>query len=140
MRAAGLELIDRANSIAFLLPFTQSHADGATRKIALPSLVLGFLQPFNLERMADQYSERFNGLFSAAAALRATGDEELERHADAVVETTMHLFEAYMATDRDRSRWEQWHRPRALDAAKVKEAADQHFKAVRGLESAVRER
>lgn len=137
IRAAGLELIDRAHGIAFLLPFTQAHSDGATRPAMIPSLLLGLYEPFSIQGMGDQYSQRFNSLFTAAAALRASGDATLAHHADEIVRTTTRLFEAYLHVDDTRSRWQRLSTPRALDAQTARAAAEEQANAISALEAAL---
>jgi hypothetical protein len=99
-----LDLKSEADVIALQGVFTNAHAGAVAATKNGPSLLLGFLQPFDLTGMARGYTEhlsRFSRLGNELVSI--TEKESTHERVKNASEATLRLLECYMAPHDQRS-------------------------------------
>jgi hypothetical protein len=120
-----------------MLPFTQAHAEVATKLTAPAAVLIGQLQTFDLKHMADHYTRTYTDLLRAASQVKATESAAISDMVDDVLTSTNELFAIYLIPDDKRSKLARVFAARPpLNKTRAEQAIKNQADAIRRLEAA----
>ena len=134
---AVLDFTSQSWAVSLMLPFTQAHAEAATKLIAPAAVLMGQLQTFDLKHMSDHYTGTFTDLLRAASQVKATESAAISDMVDDVLAATNELFAIYLIPDDKRPKLARVFAQRPpLNKTGAHQAIKNQADAIRRLEAA----